>query len=97
MEQRNLILAIVLSVSILLGYQVFIEGPRLEKERAFREAQEAQKTTQTTGPATGSTVPGSTVPGSSAATPPPAGSAPVAGAPATTAPPAATSAARSPA
>ena len=38
MDQRNLILAIVLSVSILLGFQVFIEGPRIEQERAQREA-----------------------------------------------------------
>ncbi|MEK9646227.1 MAG: membrane protein insertase YidC, partial [Alphaproteobacteria bacterium] len=48
MEQRNLILAIVLSVSILLGYQVLVEGPRMEQERALREAQKAQETTQTT-------------------------------------------------
>ena len=41
MEQRNLIMAIVLSVSILLGFQIFIEAPRLEKERAAGEAQSA--------------------------------------------------------
>ncbi|CAN0356892.1 unnamed protein product [Discosporangium mesarthrocarpum] len=52
MDQRNLILAIVLSVSILLGFQVFIEGPRIEKERALREAQRAQETAQTVNPAT---------------------------------------------
>ena len=38
MEQRNLILAIVLSVTILLGFQFMFEQPRMEKERAAREA-----------------------------------------------------------
>ena len=73
MEQRNLILAIVLSVSILLGYQIFVEAPRLEKERALREAQKAQETSQTTQPAGTAALP----PAGSA----PAGSAPVAGQP----------------
>ena len=31
MEQRNLIMAIVLSVSILLGFQIFIEAPQSKK------------------------------------------------------------------
>ena len=52
MDQRNLILAIVLSVSILLGFQVFIEGPRIEQQRALQEAQKAQETAQSTNPAT---------------------------------------------
>ncbi len=71
MEQRNLILAIVLSVSILLGYQFFVEAPRIEKERALKEAQKAQEASQTTQPAG--------TPG--VAAPPPGGTAPVAGQP----------------
>ena len=47
MDQRNLILAIVLSVSILLGFQFLFEAPRLEKERAAQEAQQQQTTTET--------------------------------------------------
>ncbi len=80
MEQRNLILAIVLSVSILLGYQVLIEGPRMEQERALREAQKAQETTRTTqAPQPGVAVP----PGAPAAVgnSPMAGAAPIAGQP----------------
>jgi YidC/Oxa1 family membrane protein insertase len=50
MDQRNLILAIVLSVSILLGFQVFIEGPRIEEERALLEAKKAQESAQTIRP-----------------------------------------------
>ena len=53
MDQRNLILAIVLSVSILLGFQLFIEGPRIEKERALQEAQKAKETAQPVKPGTG--------------------------------------------
>ena len=36
MEQRNLILAIVLSASILLGWTVFVDAPRMQKEQAAR-------------------------------------------------------------
>ena len=35
-NQKNLILAIVISVAIVLGWQVFFEGPRVERERAAR-------------------------------------------------------------
>jgi len=96
MDQRNLILAIVLSVSILLGFQVFIEGPRIEQERAQREAQKAQEAAQTVQPvqpgAPGQALapaPGqgtAQIPGSPAAQPPgtiaPGVGAPVAGQPA---------------
>lgn len=92
MDQRNLILAIVLSVSILLGFQVFIEGPRIEKERALQEAQKARETAQTVNPATpgqavapvpgqtAGTVGGQSVVPTPGAVPPGAG-APVAGQP----------------
>ena len=43
MDQRNLLLAIVVSVSILLGYQILIEQPRLEKQRAAQQAAEAER------------------------------------------------------
>ncbi|HEX9837047.1 MAG TPA: membrane protein insertase YidC [Alphaproteobacteria bacterium] len=49
MDQKNLILAIAISVSILLGWQLLFEAPRVERERAVREAQQqAQQTEQTT-------------------------------------------------
>lgn len=89
MDQRNLILAIVLSVSILLGFQVFIEGPRVEEQRALQEAQKAQESAQAINPARPgqaiAPIPGQSVGGQSivptpGAVPPGAG-APVAGQP----------------
>ncbi len=47
MEQRNLIMAIVMSVSILLGWQILIEAPRVEQERAKIDAQKTGKSTET--------------------------------------------------
>lgn len=86
MDQRNLILAIVLSVSILLGFQVFIEGPRIEEQRALQESQKAKEAAQTINPA----APGQTVapiPDQQSIVPtpgavPPGAGAPVAGQPA---------------
>ncbi|MCY4548347.1 MAG: membrane protein insertase YidC [Defluviicoccus sp.] len=43
MEQRNLLLAIVFSVSVLLGYQFLFEQPRIERERAAQQAAEAER------------------------------------------------------
>ena len=62
MEQRNLLMAILFSVSILLGYQFLIEAPRLERERAAQEAETARRV------AAGETGPAK--PGSDVATPP---------------------------
>ena len=73
MEQRNLILAIVLSASILLGWMVFVDAPRMQKEQAAREAQKAAETVGGA-PAAG------TPPGAPQAAP--SAGAPVAGAPA---------------
>ena len=90
MEQRNLLLAVVLSVSILLVWQVFFEQPRMEKELARKQATEQSATTQPpTAPGTAPTGAG-TPPVPGAATPPapgtgaqvPAPSAPIAGKPA---------------
>ena len=37
-ENRNMILAIALSMSVLFGWQVFVVGPELEKEAARQQA-----------------------------------------------------------
>ncbi|MBL8670516.1 MAG: membrane protein insertase YidC [Alphaproteobacteria bacterium] len=44
-DQKNLFVAIIVSLAILLGWQFLIEKPRLEKEQAQRQAQQqaAQK------------------------------------------------------
>tara|TARA_Y100001970_G_scaffold141271_1_gene173923 strand:- start:12075 stop:14003 length:1929 start_codon:yes stop_codon:yes gene_type:complete len=76
-------MAIVLSVSILLGFQIFIEAPRLEKERASREAQKVQDTAKTVQPVTpGAIPPAVNTPGVLGAAPPASANAPVAGQPA---------------
>ena len=46
MDQRNLLLAVVLSVSILLIWQILFEQPRMEKELAAGKAAQQQATTQ---------------------------------------------------
>ena len=46
MEQRNLLLAVVLAISILLVWQLFYEQPRQEKEMAARRIAEQQATAQ---------------------------------------------------
>ena len=43
MDQRNLLMAIVFSVTILLGYQFLFEQPRVERERAAQQAAEAER------------------------------------------------------
>jgi YidC/Oxa1 family membrane protein insertase len=66
MEQRNLIIAMVLSVAILLGFQYFFDQPRQQREAAQRTQQTAQ-------------TPGGPVPAAPTAAPPGAGpAAPVA-------------------
>jgi YidC/Oxa1 family membrane protein insertase len=49
MDQKNLIIAIAVSVMILLTFQMVFEQPRLERERA-RQAAEQQQTGQVTPP-----------------------------------------------
>ena len=70
-EQRNLIVAIVLSVLVLAIYQVFVVGPQVEEERARQQALEAASQADSGTPsaatapnATASGIPG--VPGSAA-------------------------------
>lgn len=48
-DQKNLILAIALSVVIMVGFQFFMEGPRKERELALQQ-QAAQQSTQPTTP-----------------------------------------------
>ncbi len=42
-NQKNLILAIVISVAIVLGWQFLVEGPRLDRERTQRAALQQQQ------------------------------------------------------
>jgi YidC/Oxa1 family membrane protein insertase len=61
MEQRNLIIAIALSIAILLGFQFLFEQPRVQQQ-----AQQTATTPQSTAPAPGATSPPGTVPGAGA-------------------------------
>ena len=40
-DQRNLLVAILLSIVILLGFQYFYEIPRMEQRKAERQASES--------------------------------------------------------
>jgi YidC/Oxa1 family membrane protein insertase len=42
-NQKNLLLAIVLSIGVLLGWQYFYAGPKLKEEQARRTAQQAEQ------------------------------------------------------
>jgi YidC/Oxa1 family membrane protein insertase len=48
-DQRNTILAILLSVLVLIGWQYFIGVPQMEKQKAAQEAQKQQQQVQTPG------------------------------------------------
>ncbi len=79
-ENRNTILAVILSGLVLIAWQYFYNIPTMEKQRAAQQAQLAQQ--QTTNPA-------SPTPASPSATPSAAGTpsqAPIPGGPATNAP-----------
>jgi YidC/Oxa1 family membrane protein insertase len=52
-NQRNVILAIVLSLIVLLGWQYFVVNPRVEQERLRQQAIQAQQQQQTTIPQPG--------------------------------------------
>ena len=61
MEQRNLIMAVVASVTILLGWQFLYEQPRIAKEMAAREAAGPESVKNTAMPdSQGATVPSPT-------------------------------------
>ena len=46
MESKNLWIAIALSAAILIGWTVFIEGPRMAAQKAQQQAQQAQQAAQ---------------------------------------------------
>src|SRR5262245_38365011 len=46
MEQKNLWIAIALSAAILIGWTVFIEGPRMTAQQQAQQEQQAQQAAQ---------------------------------------------------
>ena len=60
-NQKNLLLAIVLSVAVLLGWQFFYAGPKLKEEQErqarIRLEQQQAKTKEQTPPSTPATTP----------------------------------------
>jgi YidC/Oxa1 family membrane protein insertase len=83
MEQRNLIIAIVVSVAIMFGWQFLFEKPKLEKQAAQQTAQQhAAKTPTPSQSAPGIAAPEPPKPGAGSAQPP---AAPTTAPPATTA------------
>ncbi len=89
-ENRNTILAVILSGLVLIAWQYFYNIPTMEKQRAAQQAEQAQK--QAANPATpATTTPGATQPAGTTPAAPgqPAGTpsqAPIPGGPATNAP-----------
>ena len=65
-DQKNLILAIAISVVIMVGFQFFFEGPRKERELALQQQQAAQQTTQPATPTVPAQPPATPTPGPSA-------------------------------
>ena len=54
MENKNVILAIVLSAAIMIVWMVFVQGPQMERQQAAQQAQlEAQKAQQPAAPQPG--------------------------------------------
>jgi YidC/Oxa1 family membrane protein insertase len=68
-QQRNLLLAVVLSMAVLLGWQLFYAGPKMKEEQARQRAQQelsqqqgAAKDATKTAPAPDAAVPGTAPP-----------------------------------
>ncbi|MBT5264956.1 MAG: membrane protein insertase YidC [Rhodospirillaceae bacterium] len=82
-EQKNLILAVALSVLVVLGYEFFYSIPQQQAEQARRLEIEAQQKAQHPAGSTAPTAPASTAAGSpgSAGVSAPGGAAPAAGVP----------------
>jgi len=99
MEQRNLLLAVVASIAILLGWQFLYEGPRMEQQQAAQKAaRQAGASSNPAGQAGATAAPeapgsdGATIPKPQAGAPPaaaPTGDVQVPGAPTVSAPQAA--------
>lgn len=62
-DQRNLILAIALSIAILLGFQYFYEKPRMEQQKQLAAQQAAQAELSVAKPVPGAIPGGPTLPG----------------------------------
>jgi YidC/Oxa1 family membrane protein insertase len=72
MDQKNLILAIAISVMILLTFQMLFEQPRVEREQVARKAAEQQQTVETMKPQSAAPAPGGVpIPGRPDAAAPP--------------------------
>src|SRR5450631_1514569 len=68
-DNRNTILAVILSGLVLIGWQVFFNIPQMEKQRAAQQAQSelvkpapGSTTTPATGPQTGAPAPTANAP-----------------------------------
>lgn len=48
-QQKNLVIAVALSMAVLLGWQIFYAGPKMEQQQARERAKQEQ--TQTSAPA----------------------------------------------
>ena len=79
-NQKNLLLAIVLSVAVLLAWQFFYAGPKLKEEQERQARLRAQQTEgkEQAGPGAPKTAPGTAVPQPGAGTAPPVAAPPVA-------------------
>ena len=79
-NQKNLLLAIVLSVAVLLAWQFFYAGPKLKEEQERQARLRAQQTEgkEQAGPGAPNAAPGAAVPQPGAGTAPPVAAPPVA-------------------
>ncbi len=58
MDQRNIIIAAVISIAIIFGFQFFYEMPRMKQQQQALEQQQAEQTAPTPGQTTPSPTPG---------------------------------------
>src|SRR5438045_6930222 len=70
MDQKNLIVAIVVSLAILLGFQYFYELPRMRAQQEAQQAQQAQQAPAPAGQTGQAGLPTPAVPGTAPATAP---------------------------
>ena len=70
-QQRNLLLAVVLSMAVLLGWQLFYAGPKMKEEQARHRAQQEltqQQPAAKDAATPGASAPATAVPGTAAPT-----------------------------